>query len=129
MAYNPKARRMRRNRDLQRKRSLAGVAARERNRLARAQECEAWETVGHFCLTVTASADNLAMGLQVWGPSGLWTRTGTHRACVAALARMIEEARKRAMNRKQPPVTGELPASSRAVARGTAAPSADGGSL
>jgi hypothetical protein len=30
MAYNPKARRMRRNRDLQRKRSPAGVAARER---------------------------------------------------------------------------------------------------
>ena len=99
MAYNPKARRMRRNRDLQRKRSLAGVAARERNRLARAQECETWETVGHFCLTVTANNKERAMGLQAWGPSGLWTRVGTHRACVAALARMIGEARERAMTR------------------------------
>jgi len=82
-----------------RERCAAMRAAKERNRLARAQECEAWETVGHFCLTVTANNMERAMGLQVWGPSGLWTRVGTHRACVAALARMIDEARERAMTR------------------------------
>jgi len=129
MAYNPKARRMRRNRDLQRKRSLAGVAARERNRLARAQECAAWVPIGHFVVSVTASTTERAMGLQVWGPDGRWTRVGTHRACVASLARMIEEARERAMNRKQPPVTGELPAQHRAVACVFDAPSTDGGPL
>ena len=79
--------------------SLAGVAARERDRLARAGGSGQWPVVGTFLLVVTAAPDGHHAGLQVIGRQEHYI-AGTHRALVSRLGKMIDEAIARKRSRR-----------------------------
>ena len=68
--------------------SLAGVAARERNRMARNADCGEWKRVATLILLVNAAPDGRNVAIQASGRTD-WHRCGSERAVRGALARMI----------------------------------------
>jgi len=86
---------------LERKQARArlATAARERDRLARAEVAGQWPVVGMFCLVVTAAPDGRHAGLQVIGREEHYI-AGTHRALVSRLGNMIDEAIARKRSRR-----------------------------
>jgi hypothetical protein len=86
-----KYRKARRERVLQK---CAGMrAAKERKRIERSAECGEWAPVCTLLVMVNAAPDGRTMGIRT--SLGEWEKVGTHRACIAALARMIEGKRAR----------------------------------
>jgi hypothetical protein len=60
---NPTCRRLRRRNEIQKQKSALGVAARERNRLARASDCGTWRRV--FTMILVGHSDGRHTGTRV----------------------------------------------------------------
>ena len=69
-------------------RAMAGVAARERNRIARNSDCGEWKRVATLVVLVNAAPDGRTVAIQASG-RGDWHLCGSERAVRGALARMI----------------------------------------
>lgn len=90
MSSQPQRRKARRYRDIQRRKSLSGVAGRERLRRERnASECGAWPLVASRLICVHASPDGRNVAMHAWGCGGAWYRCGTERAVRGALAKLL----------------------------------------
>ena len=97
---NPKTRRLRRHRELQKRKSALGVEARARKRQAEANAaCIHWPVVGLCLLRITAAPDGRHAALEVAGQFDC-TIVGTHRAMVSQLSKIITAAIRRHKARK-----------------------------
>ena len=86
---NPTRRRMKRRSEIQKAKSQAGVLARERNRMLRAEECGVWSRVATLVLVVSAAPDGRSVGIWACGGAGSWQRCGSERAVRGALAKIL----------------------------------------
>ena len=94
LLQQPQRRKARRYRDIQRHKSALGVAARERNRMARMSDQNNWRQVGLFLCVLEAHSDGRHMGVRIIGRDE--TRIeGTWRTCAAAVGRVFREAAER----------------------------------
>jgi hypothetical protein len=89
MSSQPKLRKARRFREIQRERSRKGVAARERERRDRAVACGGWARVRSVLLVIHAAPDGRSIALRYSDGAGEWMRCGSVRAVRGALARLI----------------------------------------
>ena len=91
----PRKRKARRWRDIQTRKSKAGVAARERLRRERnAAECEKWKLVRSVLLYIHASPDGKRIALQAFDSVGEWHKCGTERATLNALRKIAWRLRR-----------------------------------
>ena len=72
-------------------RSGKGVAARERDRLARMTDANNWRQIGMFLCVIEAHSDGLHLGVRVIGRDET-RQVGTWRTCAATVARLFREA-------------------------------------
>jgi hypothetical protein len=97
---HPITHRLRRRRELQRRKSALGVAAKQRLRLERAdQAAAAWPLAGLCLLRIHAAHDGRTAALEVVGQKDC-TIVGTHRAMVSQLSKIITAAIRRHKARK-----------------------------
>ena len=94
LSHQPRRRKARRYRDIQRGKSALGVAARERNRMARMSDAGQWRQVGLFVCVLEAHADGRHFGVRIIGRDDR-RQVGTWRTCAAAVGRLWREAAKR----------------------------------
>lgn len=87
---NPTRRKLRRRNEIQRRKSAAGVAARERLRMERNADLPTrWPLVRSVLLSVYAAPDGRHMALRAADGCGEVHLCGSERATRGALARMI----------------------------------------
>jgi len=91
---NPTHRKLRRRNEIQRRKSAAGVAAREHLRLERNTDLPArWPLVRSVLLSVYAAPDGRHMAIQADDGGGAVYRCGSERAVRGVIARMLWQSR------------------------------------
>ena len=90
---NPIRRRAKRRNDLQRAKSAKGVEARRRMREAQARKDPRWQITGTYVIQTSAAPDGVHMAIYAHHLRK-WTYCGTHRAVIAALARLLRNRNK-----------------------------------
>jgi hypothetical protein len=87
---NPIKRRARRYSELQRLKSARGVEARRRLREEQSRTDPGWKITGTYVIQTSAAPDGRHMAIYAHHLR-TWTRCGTHRAVMAALARLLRK--------------------------------------